>query len=157
MGTLTPRTSNLDMPGEVMRRGTYVQPRTIRSLSWLVGLIGLVAAVARPVYAINGATRAGAAVEVPVELAESNDTADSGRTALTAPALPDGARVSARNGGDEVVLSAWDSTVAEQLFARGDAALLGLAIGLGAGQLRPVLESVAAGRPFRAGNARRLV
>jgi hypothetical protein len=137
------------------RTTTYVTPRTIRSLSRLVGVIGLIAVIAGPVYAVNGATQAGAAVEVPVQLTRPQD-ADPARIPLQVADLPDGARVTALNHGDEVELSAWSSTVAEQLLSRGDAVVLGLAIGLGAWLLRPLLAAVALGQPFGGGNARRL-
>ena len=130
------------------RKSTYVSPSTVRGTGALLGLVGIVAAVAGPVYAINGATQAGAAVEVAVELRGTEPLAG------VAAALPDGARL--LPDGAATMLSAWDSTVAEQLLARGDAAVLGLAVGLGAWLLGPVLESIAAGRPFGAGNSRRL-
>ena len=130
------------------RTSTYVSPSTVRGTSVLLGLVGVVAAVAGPVYAINGATQAGAAVEVAVELRATEPLAG------VAAGLPDGARL--LPDGVATMLSAWDSTVAEQLLARGDAAVLGLAAGLGAWLLVPVLESIAAGRPFGAGNSRRL-
>ena len=133
------------------RESTYVKPSTVRGTSQLVGLIGLVAAIAGPVYAINGATRAGGAVEVPVEL-----SGDAGPLAGAQAGLPDGVRLLPLPEGVRTTLSAVDSTVAEQLLARGDVALLGLAVGLGAWLLRPVLDSIAAGRPFGAGNSRRL-
>jgi Protein of unknown function (DUF2975) len=142
------------------RSTAYVKPSTIRSLSWLIGLIGIVAAIAGPVYAINGATQAPGTVRVPVELAvEAEPSAGGpgdGRIPLEVAELPDGAAVSALNTGRELELAAWDSTVVEQLLGRGDAAVFGLAVGVGAWLLRPVLDSLAAGRPFGAGNARRL-
>jgi hypothetical protein len=138
-----------------MPRGTtYVKPSTIRALSWLLGLIGVVAAIAGPVYAINAATQAGAAVEVPVELTVQG--AEARRIPLSVADLPERAEVSALNTGDQVELAAWDSTVVEQLLSRGDAAVFGLAVGVGAWLLRPVLTSLAAGRPFGSRNAPRL-
>jgi hypothetical protein len=133
------------------RESTYVKPSTVRGMSQLIGLVGLVAAVAGPVYAVNGATQAQAAVEVPVEL-----RGDSGLLAGAQAGLPAGVRLLPLDDGVWTQLSAWDSTVVEQLLARGDAAVLGLAVGLGAWLLRPVLDSIAAGRPFGAGNSRRL-
>jgi hypothetical protein len=133
------------------RQSSYVTPSTVRGISLLVGLVGIAAAVAGPVYAINGATQAQAPVEVLVEL-----RGDAGPLAGAQAALPDTARLLPVDGGVSAELSAWGSTVTEQLLARGDAAVLGLAVGLGAWLLTPVLESVAAGRPFGAGNSRRL-
>ena len=132
------------------RRSTYVSPSTVRGMSALIGLAGVVAAIAGPVYAINGATQAGAAVEVPVELRGVDPLAG------VAAGLPDGVRLLSQDGGVLSQLSAWDSTVVEQLLSRGDAAVLGLAVGVGAWLLGPVLGSIAAGRPFGAGNSRRL-
>ena len=133
------------------RESTYVTSSTVRGMSLLVWLAGIAAAVAGPVYAVNGATQAQAAVEVAVEL-----RGDAGPLAGAQAALPDGARLLPVDGGVWAELSAWDSTVVEQLLARGDAAVLGIAVGLGAWLLLPVLESVAAGRPFGSGNSRRL-
>ena len=164
------------------RKSTYVSPSTVRGTGALLGLVGIVAAVAGPVYAINGATQARAAVEVAVQLRGTEPLAG------VAAALPDGARLlpdGATQAGAAVevavqlrgteppaalpegarllpgdgvatVLESWESTVTEQLLSRGDAAVLGLAVGLGAWLLAPVLESIAAGRPFGGGNARRL-
>ncbi|MCI2237780.1 DUF2975 domain-containing protein [Paenibacillus sp. TRM 82003] len=53
-------------------------------------------------------------------------------------------------------LSAWDSTRTEQFLSRGHFALAGIGLGAAALLLRPVLTSIAAARPFGAGNARRL-
>ena len=131
------------------RKSTYVSPSAVRGMSLLIGLVGIVAAIAGPVYAINGATQARAAVEVPVELRDVGSLAG-------AAGLPDVARLVPLDGGLRAELSAWDSTVVEQLLSRGDAAVLGLAVGLGAWLLTPVLRSIAAGRPFGAGNSRRL-
>ena len=133
------------------RESTYVTSSTVRGMSLLVWLAGIAAAVAGPVYAVNGATQAQAAVEVAVEL-----RGDAGPLAGAQATLPDGARLLPVDGGVWAELSAWDSTVVEQLLARGDAAVLGIAVGLGAWLLLPVLESVAAGRPFGSGNSRRL-
>jgi len=131
------------------RKSSYVSPSTVRGTSAFLGLVGIVAAVVGTLYAINGATQAGAAVEVAVELRGTDALAGA------AAGLPYGARL-LTGDGIGTVLSSWDSTVAEQLLSRGDAAVLGLAVGLGAWLLGPVLESIAAGRPFGGRNARRL-
>ncbi|MCZ2830428.1 DUF2975 domain-containing protein [Modestobacter sp. VKM Ac-2986] len=133
------------------RSQTYVKASTVRGVSQLVGLVGLVAVLAGPVYAVVQATRAGGAVQVPVEL-----SGGTGPLVGAQVALPDGVRLLPLPGGVRTMLSAGDSTVAEQLLASGDVAVLGLAVGLGAWLLRPVLASIAAGRPFGAGNSRRL-
>ena len=131
------------------RRTTYLSPARIRLLDWLIGLGGLVAVIAGPLYWVNGGTQAGGSVEVPVQLPD----AASGAAPAVA-GLPEGARVTAL--GTDATLSAAHSTLVEQLLARGDVLLLGLAVGAGAWLLRPVLGALAAGRPFGGGNARRL-
>ncbi|MFD9467022.1 DUF2975 domain-containing protein [Streptomyces sp. NPDC060027] len=55
-----------------------------------------------------------------------------------------------------VTLASWDSTMAEQLLARGGTAVTALCIGVGALLLYRILLSIDAGRPFEAGNPRRL-
>ena len=129
-------------------RMTYLSPAAVGPLRSLVGLAGLVGVIAGPLYAVNGATQARAAVEVPAELARAG--------VASVPGLPDGVRVTAVEVGSQVQLSAWHSTVAEQLLARGDVAVLGVALGVGAWLLRPVLAALAAGHPATAGNARRV-
>lgn len=131
-----------------MARTAYLGPAAIGTLRSLVVLAGLVGVVAGPLYAVNGATHAHAAVEVPAELARAG--------VASVPGLPDGVRVTAVEAGSQVRLSAWDSTVVEQLLARGDVALAGIALGVGAWLLRPVLSALAAGQPSTAGNARRV-
>ena len=133
------------------REPAYVKPSTVRGMSQLIGLVGVLAALAGPLYAINGATQAHAAVEVPVEL-----RGGPGLLSGAQLGLPEGVRLLPLGDGVSTQLSAWDSTVVEQLLARGDAAVLGIAVGLGAWLLRPVLDSVAAGRPFGTGSSRRL-
>ncbi|MEU7899153.1 hypothetical protein AB0B45_40655 [Nonomuraea sp. NPDC049152] len=68
--------------------------------------------------------------------------------------LPEIAQV--RPAGGELELVAWDSTVPEQLLARGDIAVLGMCLCIGALLMRPLLLSVAEGRPFRKGNPARI-
>jgi len=144
----------------VPRSTAYVKPSTIRSLSWLIGLIGIVAAIAGPAYALNGALQTPGTVRVPVELSAAAEppvgAPATGRIPIEVSGLPDGTAVWALNTGRQLELAAWDSTVVEQLLSRGDAAVFGLAVGVGAWLLRPVLGSLAAGRPFGSGNARRL-
>lgn len=140
-----------------MRQTSYVSSRTIRRVSWLLGLIGLVAAIAGPAYAINGATQSPAPFRVPVELqAGPGAEAKPGRIRVQLPEPNQSLHVTSPNQGASVELTASDSTVSEQLLARGDTAVLGLAIGIGALLLRPVLNSLASGRPFVGGNARRI-
>jgi hypothetical protein len=137
------------------RPQAYAGPRLIRFLAGAVVAVGLVAAVFGVAYAINGATHTKAEVAVPVELApaSSGDLRPTG-VRLSEPALPDGSWREAAQ--DELTLRAWDSTLVEQLLARGDAAVLGLSVGFGAFLLRRLLLSTAEGRPFEPGNARRI-
>lgn len=132
----------------------YAGPRLIRFLAWAVLLIGLGLAVGSVAYWINGGTHAGAEVTVPVVLATSDQVDRTDGVRLPGFDLPAGSRV--ETGDAELVLRAADSTLAEQLLARGDAVVLGLCLGVGGVLLRRLLLSVAEGRPFRAGNARRV-
>lgn len=136
------------------RPQAYAGPRLIRFLAGAVVAVGLVAAVFGVAYAINGVTHAEAEVTVPVELSASSGDLRPTGVRLTEPPLPAGSWLEA--GQDELTLRAWDSTLAEQLLARGDAAVLGLCVGIGALLLRRLLLSTAEGRPFEPGNARRI-
>jgi hypothetical protein len=142
-----------------VRTGPYVRPRSVRFLAGLVLLVGAAAGLGGPVYAIGAGTRAGAHVTVPVRLAEPgrSDASTGAEQAPLPPGLPQlppGSTV--LSGSPDLVVRSWDSTVAEQLLSRGDAAVIGLALGLGAVLLRTILLSVAGGRPFRPGDARRI-
>lgn len=130
----------------------YAGPRLIRFLAGAVLLVGLGLTVASVAYWITGATRAGSAVTVPVRLA--TEDAEPGAVPVPGFDLPAGTTVEA--GGDALVLRAGDSTLAEQLLANGDALVVGLSVGLGGVLLRRLLLSVADGRPFEPGNARRI-
>ncbi|ETK38120.1 hypothetical protein [Microbispora sp. ATCC PTA-5024] len=133
-------------------RRRYAGPRLIGFLTAVVGLAGAVAALGGVAYAVNGATQAGATVTVPVTI---NATADDGPPVRVPGAtLPRSARLEPPGGALDLV--AWDSTVAEQLLSRGDAAIAGLCLGAAAALLRPLLLSVRAGTPFRRGNAARV-
>jgi hypothetical protein len=70
--------------------------------------------------------------------------------------LPDGSWVFAL-GSDLELSSTWGSSRWEHVLARGDAVVLGLAIGVGALLVRQVVRSVADGRPFDPRNARCLI
>jgi len=124
-------------------------------------LVGVVAAAGGVGYAINGATQAPAMVAVPVSL-EVNDGA--GGVVVPGPAqvqvdgveLPEDAFLQATDDGLQLVevsghVSRWTG-----FLARGDAALFGLGFGVCAVLLVPVVNSIAAGEPFRRGNAARM-
>ena len=145
-----------DMTGDPV----YVGPRTIEVIAVLMLLLGVVAAVGGVGYAVNGATQAPGNVLVPVQ--------------VQPPDGPDGMGISApvpvEVAGVELPAGTWLRTADDGLLlvdgtgvprwtgflARGDAALGGLAVGLCAFLLAPVLRAIAAGEPFRRGNAARI-
>lgn len=143
-------------------RGAYVSGRGLGRLATVLAVVGVAAAVLGPAYAVNAATRAPGAVVVPLHLEQRGPEGNEEQAVLPAPQVPvldttdwpEGVFV--RVVDDRLVLSAWDSTVAEQLLSRGDVALLGLTVGACALLLLPVLRATADGAPFRSGGARRL-
>ena len=139
----------------VPRTRSYVGRREFSIITYLLGVAGLLAAVAGPAYMVNGGTQARGAVTVPVTVRiVDSEGAPLTRAAVAVPDVPSGARVEVE--ATEVLLVAPGSTVVEQLLGRGDSALLGVCIGAAALLLLPVLRSVAAGRPFEPGSARRI-
>ncbi|GAB4063219.1 hypothetical protein GCM10028777_05640 [Angustibacter speluncae] len=143
-------------------RRTYVSGRGLGGLATVLAVVGIAAAVLGPAYAVNAATRAPAAVVVPLQLLPYGPEANSERVLYPAPPVPvvdtDGwpEGVLVRVVDDRLVLSATGSTVAEQLLSRGDVALLGLTVGACALLLLPVLRALADGAPFRDRGSRRL-
>ncbi|NAZ80508.1 hypothetical protein GTR02_01580 [Kineococcus sp. R8] len=153
------------------RTTSYVRPGVVHLLAQVLAVVGVLALVAGPAYAVNAATQAPAAVRVQVQV---DSASPQGRQlhqvrGLAAPATTDGAPVPGdvrltavdlvtpqAGRGYPVELSAWGSTRTEQFLSRGHVAVAGLGIGLAALLLRPVLLSIAAARPFQAANARRL-
>lgn len=136
-----------------MRTRAYVKVGSIRLIANAALAIGLVGGVGGIAYAVNGGTRAGAPVTVPAHIT-GDVGVDYGAVPFAAPGLPAGSELRPR--APEWVLSVPDSTVAEQLLARGDSAVIGLAVLAGTFLLRGLLLSIADGRPFERGNARRL-
>lgn len=146
----------------------------IRTLAGVVLTVGVVAAVGGISYAINGATQARAWVAVDVRarpgavleapgttltgangtILVKNDPFGDQAIRLNLPGIPQANWLEAHS--DALTLRSWDSTMAEQLLARGGLAVVGLSIGLGAIWLRRLLISIAEGRPFQSGNAARL-
>jgi len=170
-------------PDPGTRRRAFASPKLIRRLAGLLLWIGVIGALWGVTYDINGATQAGADVEVGVqvraaaalEVSAGNKsdedasilvrqetdygsvlTSDSGLGVGLPLGIPgvDAARVLLPNDG--VQLIAGNSTVAEQLLSRGHLAVLGLCLLGGAVLLRRVLISVNEGRPFQPGNAGRI-
>jgi hypothetical protein len=132
---------------------TYLGSGALELMRTLLGLAGLVLGIASVMYAINGMSQAGGAVEVPVALAEGS-AVDPGQVPVPVAGLPEMTRVFAP--ADALSLSAWGSTWLEQLLARGDTLMLGLGLAAAALLLMPVLSSISRGQPFTPGNARRL-
>jgi hypothetical protein len=126
----------------------------IRFLAWAVLLVGLGLAIGGTAYWINGATHVHGEVTVPVSPASSAAGGPGDGVAVAGFDLPEGSRV--ETGDASLVLRAPDSTLAEQLLSRAGALVLGLSLGVGGVLLRRLLLSIAEGRPFRSGNARRL-
>jgi len=135
----------------------YVGPRTTRALATCLLLVGLVAAVGGVGYAVNGATQAPGNIHVPVAVVLEDVNGFGGPVPVEVPGvdLPDDTRLQAVEEGlvlvDHTGASRWTG-----FLARGDAALGGLAVGVCALLLAPVLTSLAAGQPFRRGNAARI-
>jgi hypothetical protein len=139
----------------------YLGAGGFRWVGGLLVVVGVAAALGGPAYAVNGATKAPAAVEVTAQLRPDSRMSDPfgtleefERADVPLPAQVRGTGVSVVDDG-EVVVSAWGSTVPEQLLARGYSALLGLTVGAAALLLLPVLTSIREGEPFRPGHARR--
>ena len=111
-------------------------------------------------------TQAPATIKVPVAVAQVEVGAGWGNTELGVPGVApvDGWLAPSRVNGlrldhvdGELTLAAWGSTRVEQALGRGDWLLVGLGMLVAAILLEPVLRSTALGRPFAAGNARRLL
>ncbi|WP_204041697.1 hypothetical protein [Acrocarpospora phusangensis] len=98
---------------------------------------GVGAALWGVAYVVNGVTQAGAEVVVPVVPAAG-------------VALPESVRLEGTN------LFAWDSTVLEQVLARGNVAILGLCAGIAGVLLYQLMVSILDGEPFRRGNWARI-
>lgn len=131
----------------------YVGSRAIRVVANLALAIGVVAGVAGVGSVVQGALRSGEAVTVPVELRRTVGPG-LGPVTAEAPDLPAGSLVTAPPDG--WALQVEESTVVEQLLARGGGAVLGLAVLAGTVLLRGLLLSIADGRPFERGNPRRV-
>jgi hypothetical protein len=131
----------------------YARLGLIQFLSGAILLVGWLSAGIGVGYMVNGATKTGGFVLVPVRAEPSLDhlwlTADERQVSL-----PDGNRLRAE--GEQWELMSWGSTMTEQLLSRADQALAGLVSLVGAILLSRLLQSIAEGRPFQPGNARRI-
>src|SRR5215218_4702168 len=142
-----------------LRDTAYVGPGTTQVIATLLLVAGIVASVGGLAYAVNGATQAPGQVAVPVSLQVDGAGGTGGGEPVTVQVagvtLPGGTGLDATDGGLTLV----DSTGAGRwtgFLARGDTALGGLAFGLCALLLAPVVRAVAGGEPFRRGNAARI-
>jgi hypothetical protein len=142
------------VPGMRTRTSPYAGSRLIRFVAGAALIIGVGAAVAGIAFWVNGLTHVHTEVLVPVELtAPDLDITADPAVRSDGVGLPAGARFEATS---PLRLRAWDSTLTEQMLARGDSLLLGLGVGIGGFLLRRLLLSIAEGRPFEPANARRL-
>ena len=141
------------------RERAFIGHSGVELLVVLVGFIGVVGLVAGIAYSINGLTHARAGVAVPVALhpgpgSPEHADLDAGQAPVAVERLPPGAQVTA--DAEDLTLTAWDSTLLEQLLGRADSLVLGLGVAAGAFLLVPLLRSVQRGRPFAPGNAARV-
>ena len=138
------------------RDATYIGPRSSRFIAHALVVVGLVAGVGGVAYAVNGATQAPATVTVPVSIETSDGgTLDNVPVSVDDVVVPEGTQLQAGEGGLQLV----DRTGASRwagFLARGDAALLGIGFAACALLVAPVISAVAAGDPFRQGNAVRI-
>ncbi len=144
----------------------------IRILAGAVLLVGLLAPILGVGYAVHGLaqvsgsvdvsvhTRAGSVLEVPGTTPAGNDaavlvrTSGEGQLRLNIPGVDPSVWLNTQT--DELILSAGNSTVAEQLLNRAGLAIVCLCVGAGCVLLRRLLLSIADGRPFEPGNAPRI-
>jgi Protein of unknown function (DUF2975) len=168
-------------PGQLAvrdRRGrrSYASPALLRFLAGAMLLVGVVAPLFGVIYAVNGATRAGAPVDVSVTIRNldrlqiQQATTSNGETDLPlrleqGPGLQPGLILyidgvdknsGLQTGTGPIDLLSSGSTRAEWLFDRGGFAVAGACMGLGALLLRRLLLSIGAGQPFQPGNAARI-
>ena len=133
-------------------RGTpYVRSSWIETAARLLRGVGIIWVVAALAYVINGATQATAGVEIEIRPLE-------GSTALEdALVLPEGTSgvVVDNEAISNITLSIWDSTILEQVLARLNHLIAGLAVLAAAVLINKIMRSVAAGDPFAPGNAGR--
>ena len=137
-----------------LRKSPYAGSGLVRVLAGAALIVGVGAALAGTAFWVNGLTHVHTEVLVPVELTTPNlDLTTDPAIRAAGVGLPAGTRFETAGA---LHLRAWDSTLAEQMLARGDSLLLGLGVGIGGFLLRRLLLSIAEGRPFEPANARRL-
>lgn len=144
-------------PSATPRDQEYLGPRTSRLIARLLLLVGAVSAVAGVAYAVNGATHAPGTVTVPISIeAENAPAVNPVPVSVDDVVVPEGARLQVAEHGLQLVTDPGYASRWTGFLARGDAALVGLGIGACALLLAPVINAVAAGDPFRQGNAARI-
>lgn len=139
-----------------LRDSEYVGPRTSRAIARLLLLVGVVAAVGGVGYAINGATQAPATVTVPISIEDADGPLRQVAVSVEDVVVPDDARLRVADDGLRLVTGADHASRWTGFLARADVALLGLGFGACALLVAPVVTAVAAGDPFRRGNAARI-
>ncbi len=130
----------------------YVRPASVRLVAAAIPVLAGVLALGGAVSLLDGLRRDD--VVVPVRADFSRLPGGGASAPVPAAGLPDGSYVEVRS--PEQVLRVPGATVLERLLAGADIALIGLAVLVGAVLLRRLLLTVAEGRPFAPGNARRL-
>lgn len=135
----------------------------IGRLARMLVALGVLSALWGVVYTVNGITQAGATVKVPVTLTPVS-TSGWGDVPVQvdgivvpgwlAGARPDEGTIGTADG--RLTLAVWGSTAPEQVLRRAGVLVLGLGLLVAGFALHPVLESIAAGRPFVRGTARRI-
>ncbi|GAB3268320.1 DUF2975 domain-containing protein [Kineosporia babensis] len=134
------------------RDPVYVGTRTLRVISAGLLLLGVVALGFAAVQLVRSFVVSPAPLKLPVALVEGASVEEAFEHRLqTAYAQT---RVTAN--GDGMFLTTNDPTRTEMVLGAAGEVLLAVAIGTSALLLRPLLASIADGRPFAPGNARRL-
>jgi hypothetical protein len=153
--------------------GSPARSRLPRFLAGLLFAIAVAVPLAGIAYLVNGATQAKGDVSVqvqtralnrlsiPLTVGKDDDTVsplhqttpDTGVVLFGLPGVKD-TMLEAKAG--TLTMQSWDSTVLEQLTARGGTAVSALCVGGGAFLLRTLMLSTAAGHPFQHGNAARI-
>jgi len=130
----------------------YVGAGTLRFLSWLLLAVAAVSIVTSAVLVVEAFSTSPASIQLPVTLADGADTRQADAYLATADAP--GTEFTAEEGRLELTVP--EPTTAERVLGSAGDVVLGLALAACAVLLRPVLMSIADGRPFAGRNARRL-
>ncbi|GLY18336.1 hypothetical protein Kisp01_53500 [Kineosporia sp. NBRC 101677] len=136
----------------IERDPVYVGTRSLQIISHTLALVGVIALGASAVLLGASVFRSHQSIDLPVQL---QDTAVVARVGdFVTQNARTRAELAVSDG--ELALKVIDPPRLEILLGNAGPILLGLAIGISAFLLRPVLLSVANAQPFRPGNARRL-